>query len=83
MYKKDSGNIRLAEKIIGPTWGILMGLPLLLMILAIVLNKTSFADISLILISYIVMVVINGIMHVSDCKKCKMRYICPGSAAKK
>jgi hypothetical protein len=82
MYKKDSGNIIIGSKTIGPTWGILMTLPILIMMLAIVLNKVSFSNISLVFISYIILVIINGAIHVCDCKKCKMRFICPGSAAK-
>ena len=83
MYKKDSGNITIGAKTIGPTWGILMVVPILIMILAIVFNKVSFSNISLVFISYIILVIINGTIHVCDCKKCKMRFICPGSAAKK
>ena len=83
MYKKESGNKNLATKIIGPAWGILMALPILIMLLEIFLNKTTFTNIAIILFIYIIFVIINSAVHVCDCKKCKMRFNCPGSAAKK
>ncbi|MFH1394858.1 MAG: hypothetical protein ABIH09_01735 [Candidatus Omnitrophota bacterium] len=83
MYKKDTGNIELGGKLAGMTWGVLMGVPLLVMILAIIIRKVTFFEIAPILIPFIIVVMINGAMHAADCKKCKMRFVCPGSAAKK
>lgn len=83
MYKKSSGNIKVAIKTITPTWIILMVFPILIMILEMIFGMISFANISTVLISYVIFVIVNGIIHVSDCKICKMRYTCPGSTAKK
>ncbi len=83
IYRKDSGNISIASKLIGLTWGIVMVLPILIMIFAIIIGKVSFGSISIVLFLYILLVIINGITHVQDCRNCKMRFICPGSGAKK
>ena len=83
MFKKESGNQKLGGKLAGFTWGILMGLPILGMITVIVMGKTSLTEELVFLIPFIVLVVVNGILHIKDCKECKMRFICPGSGAKK
>jgi len=82
MYKKDSGNYELGGKLALPTWGILMGLPIIGMILAVILGKTSLSEELIYFVPFIILVTINGIMHKKDCTACKMRSICPGSAAK-
>lgn len=83
IYKKDSGNTELGGKLAGLTWGILMGLPIIGMIAVVIMGKASLKDELIFLIPFIVLVVINGIIHIKDCKKCKMRFICLGSGAKK
>jgi len=83
MFKKDSGNQELGGKLAGLTWGILMGLPIIGMIAVIVMGKTSLTEEMIFLIPFIVLVVVNGILHIKDCKECKMRFICPVSGAKK
>ena len=83
LFKRDSGNSELGGKLAGLTWGILMGLPIIGMIAVIILGKASLRDEWIFLIPFIILVAINGILHVKDCKKCKMRFICPGSGEKK
>ena len=83
MFKKDSGNQVLGGKLAGLTWGILMGLPIIGMIAVVVIGKTSLTDELIFFVPFIVLVVINGILHKKDCEQCKMRFTCPGSGAKK
>lgn len=83
MFEKGSGNRNLGDRLVNPIWGTLMGLPLIAMILAVLLEKTTLAGIAFWLGFYIVIAGINGFIHVHDCRRCKMRYICSGSAAKK
>jgi len=83
MFKKDSGNQELGGKLAGLTWGILMGLPIIGMIAVVIMGKVSLTDELTFFVPFIVLVIINGILHVKDCQKCKMRFICPGSGAKK
>ena len=83
MYIKDSGNQEVGGKLAGLTWGVLMGLPIIGMIAVIIMGKSSLTNELIFLIPFIVLVVINSILHVKDCQKCKMRFICPGSGAKK
>ena len=83
MFKKDSGNQELGGKLAGLTWGILMGLPIIGIIAVVIMGKSSLTDELIFSVSFIVLVAINGILHVKDCQKCKMRFIRPGSGAKK
>ncbi|HEY60230.1 MAG TPA: hypothetical protein G4N92_06055 [Anaerolineae bacterium] len=83
MFKEDSGNQKLGGKLAGLTWGILMGLPIIGMIAVVIMGKSSLTDELIFLVPFIVLVAINGILHVKDCQKCKMRFTCPGSGAKK
>lgn len=83
MFKKDSGNQELGGKLAGLTWGVLMGLPIIGMIAVVIMGKVSLRDELIFFIPFIVLVAINGILHIKDCQKCKMRFICPGSGAKK
>ena len=80
--KKDSGNYALGGKLALLTWGILMGLPIIGMILVMILGQASLAEEMIYFIPFIILVIINGIMHKKDCTECKMRFVCPGSAAK-
>ena len=82
MFKKNSGNQQLGGKLAGLTWGILMGLPIIGMIVVVVIGKASLTNELVFFIPFMVVVVINGILHKKDCEKCKMRFICPGSGAK-
>jgi len=83
LYKKDSGNYDLGGKLALPTWGILMGLPLIGMIAVVIIDKALFLQELVIFIPFLILVIINVVLHKKDCNKCKMRFICPGSASKK
>ena len=83
IFKKNTGDQKLGGKLAGLTWGILMGLPIIVMIAMIAINEVSLIDELVYLVPFIALVAINGILHKIDCEKCKMRFICPGSAAKK
>ncbi len=83
MFKKGSGNQELGGKLAGFSWGILMGLPIIGMIIIVIIGEISLMDELIFLAPFIALVAVNGILHKIDCEKCKMRYICPGSSAKK
>ena len=83
MFKKDSGNQKLGGKLAVFSWGVLMGLPIIGMIVIIILDKASLMNELIFFVPFIALVAINGILHKIDCEKCKMRFICPGSSAKK
>jgi hypothetical protein len=81
-YAKGSGNPQVGAKLAGLTWAVLMILPIIGMITVFILNSLSYFGVGL-LVVFIILVGINGGMHVKDCKSCKVRFICPASAAKK
>ncbi len=80
--REDSGNNELGGKLALLTWGVVMGLPVIVMILIVILDKATLMGELYFFVPFVVLVIINSILHVVDCKKCKMRYVCPGSAAK-
>ncbi|MDI6826507.1 MAG: hypothetical protein QMD36_04980 [Candidatus Aenigmarchaeota archaeon] len=82
IFKRDSGNQEFGGKLAGITWGILMGLPIIGMVGVIFVGKTPLIDVLIFFVPFIILVAINGVLHMKDCKECKMRFICPGSAAK-
>ena len=83
MFKKDSGNQELGGKLAGLTWGIIMSLPIIGMLAVIIMGKTPLTDELIFFVPFIILIVINGILHKKDCGKCKMRFVCSGSGAKK
>jgi hypothetical protein len=83
MFKKNTGVQKLGGKLAGLTWGILMTLPIIVMIIIIIIDEVSLIEKLFFLVPFVALVVVNGILHKIDCEKCKMRFICPGSAAKK
>lgn len=83
MFGKDSGNQEVGGKLAGFTWGILMSLPIIGIIAVVVIGNISLTDELIFFVPFIVPVAINGILHKKDCEKCKMRFICPGSGARK
>jgi len=83
MFKKGSGNQELGGKLALFSWAVLMGLPIIGMIGVILLNKASLMNELIFFVPFIVLVAINGLLHKIDCEKCKMRFVCTGSAAKK
>ncbi|MCP4181494.1 MAG: hypothetical protein GY756_27335 [bacterium] len=80
LYKKGAGNQKLGGILAGVTWAILMGTPIIAITILIFVNFTYTALICLIIC--VIITAINNILHVKDCKECKMRDICPGSAYK-
>lgn len=83
MFKKKSGDIESGGKLALFSWSVLMGFPISIMIFIILTNSILLLDELFFFIPFIILVIINGILHKIDCEKCKMRYICPGSSAKK
>ncbi|MCP3875486.1 MAG: hypothetical protein GY699_20310 [Desulfobacteraceae bacterium] len=80
LYKPNTGNQKLGGFLAAITWSSLMVIPL------VVMGFLLYQDFSnsrfLLLIAFVVITIGNNILHVKDCRECKMRYICPGSAAK-
>ena len=83
MFKKDCGNLESGGKIALFTWAIIMVLPIFMMIIILILVKGTLLYEMIVFIPFIILVIITAILHKKDCEKCKMRFICPGSAAKK
>lgn len=81
-YAKESGNKALGQRLAGATWGVLMVVPIIGMIVTLVLYGVTFQG-GAFLGVFVLLVVVNFAMHVKDCKECKMRYLCGMSAAKK
>ncbi len=82
MYRKGSGNRELGGKLAGLTWGIFMGLPIIGMIVVVILGRASLVSELFLFVPFAVLVAVNGMLHTKDCGNCKMRFVCPGSAAK-
>ena len=79
-YKKQSGNLAIAKKAAGVTWGVLTALPVLVtLILAVVDYRLERIIVLLILIVFLIL---QGLIHKKNCDTCKMRYSCPGNAYK-
>ncbi|MGD9202226.1 MAG: hypothetical protein PVI26_11725 [Chitinispirillia bacterium] len=83
LFKKESGNQKIGGILAGVTWGIIMILPIIVMIILIIIKEVKLKDEVLYLVPFIILTGINGLLHKIDCDKCKMKYICPGSASKK
>ena len=81
-YAKNSGNKALGTKLAGATWGTLMMVPIVAMIVGFVINGISLFS-GIVFGVFVVLVVVNFGSHVKDCKECKMRFVCGMSAAKK
>ena len=82
MFKKDCGNLESGCKIALFTWAIIMVVPIFGMIIILILEKSTWLYEIIVFIPFIILVIITAILHTIDCEKCKMRFICPGSAAK-
>ncbi len=82
LFKKESGNQKAGGILAGITWGTIMVLPVISMVLLIITNEVKLKQEMLYLVSFVILTVINGVLHKIDCENCKMKYICPGSAAK-
>ncbi len=79
LFKEKSGDYQLGVKLAGITWGIAAGLPLLLGILAIALEKR-------VLLLWILFTMLTPpviYFHKLSCKTCRMRDRCPASMVRK
>lgn len=82
LFKKNSGNYKLGGKLASVTWMLAMFLPIIGMVAALILNWFS-VTIALLLVVFIILSVVNFSIHKKSCEECKMRFICPGSIAKR
>ena len=82
LFKQNSGNKKIGAIGGNLTWGLIMIFPLLTFITYAVSNQTVRAN-WIGLGIFLGFVIINGVLHKKSCTNCKMRVICPGSAAKK
>jgi len=80
MFKKNSGSYQLGVTLAGITWMFATVTPIGGTILALVIDYSIFN--LLFLIVFILLTPVNIISHRNDCRKCKMRFVCPASMAK-
>ncbi len=83
LYNARSGKYKFGGKLAALTWGISILLPLIAIPFLLYFGLPHIQYSIYLYISFVAVIAINGYFHVKDCKECKMRYICPGSAAKK
>ncbi|MBN1959886.1 MAG: hypothetical protein JW841_02980 [Deltaproteobacteria bacterium] len=83
VVKKSETPMPTKSKLASFFWFSVLVLPIFTFILSLILNLTTFRTELPYLLSFTLTLVISGAMHVRDCKECKMRLVCPGSAAKK
>ncbi len=80
MFEKNSGNYELGVKLAGVTWGVAIGLPIIVMIAILIFNFD--VHLLVILVLFVVLTPLNLMMHKHSCVRCKMRNICPASMAR-
>ncbi|PKP60332.1 MAG: hypothetical protein CVT88_03375 [Candidatus Altiarchaeales archaeon HGW-Altiarchaeales-1] len=83
LFKKDSSNSELGQKLAGATWGMLTVIPLVGIPAAIYLNPEFQINGVIAFVVFLLTFVISMLGRKKGCAQCKMRYICGGSAAKK
>lgn len=83
LFQDKSGNKHLGEKMVVPTWSIILFLPFIGMILVIILGMAPLMQELLFFVAFVVLLIAEGVVHKKDCEQCRMRFICPGSAVKK
>lgn len=83
LYKKDSGNYKLGGSLAGLTWGLIMLVPIIGAVYLYLSHAICIYFWWPFYGGFLFLVIINLYLHKKDCQKCKMRYVCPGSAAKK
>ena len=81
MFEKDCGNQKTGTKLAGLTWGVLTCLPLIVMAVLIITGTMSLIDEMICLVPFLIVVIINGLLHKKTCEQCKMRFICSASNA--
>ncbi|PKP61617.1 hypothetical protein CVT91_02560 [Candidatus Atribacteria bacterium HGW-Atribacteria-1] len=80
LFKKDSGNPELGGKLAGVTWMLATIIPILGMLASLILDFST--TVLVVLTIFVVLSGINFVVHKKSCEKCKIRYICSGSAEK-
>ena len=60
-----------------------MLLPIIVSVTLLIMGRTYIKEEIWFLAPFLGLVIINGVLHKKSCENCKMRYFCPGSAAKK
>ncbi len=80
MFEKNSGNYELGVKLAGVTWGVAIGLPIIVMVAILIFNFD--VHLLVILVLFVVLTPLNLMMHKQSCVRCKMRNICPASMAR-
>jgi hypothetical protein len=83
MFKQNSGNYKLGGTLGNFTWMVLMLFPLVVFGTGALTGKIDIGSWWPLLVADLLLLAINGGLHKKSCTACKMRYICPGSAAKK
>ena len=81
MFKKESGNYQLGVKLAGVTWILATLIPIIGMFFALIVSYSTLRVGLLVL--FILLTQINFVIHKKACNRCKMRFICPASMAKK
>lgn len=76
-YPEGIGNRKLGGVLAGVTWATLMIVPVIVMGF-LLYTELSIYRVTIFLL-FILVTVVNNVLH---CKNCKMRFICPGSAAR-
>jgi len=80
LYKKGACGCNIGWKIAGLTWFLIAAIPIASMALILFLEWTT--QTLNFLLAFIALTIINWVIHRRGCAHCKMRFICPGSAAK-
>lgn len=82
LYKKEQGDYRLGGKLAVLTWPLLMVLPIVAAVVSLIFYQVHMLSTLAVLGAFVVVVAVGMVLHIKDCKNCKMRFVCPGSAAK-
>jgi hypothetical protein len=80
LFEKGAGSRKTGGILAGITWGVLMLLPI--MVMGFSLYTDFSARLLIIFTLFVLVTIVNNILHIKDCRHCKMRFICPGSAAR-
>lgn len=84
LFKQNSGNYKLGGILANLTWLIIFLLPIISFGYVLIFNRPGLNNSNYLAIGgFIALAAINGVLHKKSCETCKMRFICPGSAAKK
>ncbi|MCK4520764.1 hypothetical protein KAT95_02750 [Candidatus Parcubacteria bacterium] len=81
-FKQKSGDYKLGMKLAGMTWGLLTLIPIIVIPIAIFLNREFLISGGISLLGFIVIMIINQFGRKKGCSQCKMRSLCKASASK-